>query len=181
MRGKRSLTLYVFGGALGSVFSVAVRRALLPSVGNISAGAAFSVGTSVLGFAGLLFSIVLVAFALCSLSLLIGWSINAAAMVTDMNSDSVVLGTLLLLYGAAVGIWAFVDFIRILTGGLVPANGMGYKEDQPVMVQAVPAAPAQSAANDSLEALERLAKLNEQGILTDEEFQQKKKELLGKL
>lgn len=46
-------------------------------------------------------------------SLLIGWSINAAAMVTDMNSDSVVLGTLLLLYGAAVGIWAFVDFIRI--------------------------------------------------------------------
>lgn len=68
MRGKRSLTLYVFGGTLGSVFSVAVRRALLPSVGNISAGAAaFSVWTSVLGFAGLLFSIVLVAFALCSL------------------------------------------------------------------------------------------------------------------
>lgn len=68
MRGKRSLTLYVFGGVLGSVFSVAVRRALLPSVGNISAGAAvFSVWTSVLGFAGLLFSIVLVAFALCSL------------------------------------------------------------------------------------------------------------------
>lgn len=68
MRGKRSLTLYVFGGVLGSVFSVAVRRALPPSVGNISAGAAaFSVWTSVLGFAGLLFSIVLVAFALCSL------------------------------------------------------------------------------------------------------------------
>ena len=66
MRGKRSLTLYVFGGVLGSVFSVAVRRALLPSVGNISA-VAFSVWTSVLGFAGLLFSIVLVAFALCSL------------------------------------------------------------------------------------------------------------------
>ena len=88
---------------------------------------------------------------------------------------------LLLMYGAAVGIWAFVDFIRILTGGLVPANGMGYKEDQPVMVQAVPAAPSQSAANGSLEALERLAKLHEQGILTDEEFQQKKKELLGKL
>ena len=67
MRGKRSLTLYVFGGVLGSVFSVAVDHALLPSVGNISAGAAFSVWTSVLGFAGLLFSIVLVAFALCSL------------------------------------------------------------------------------------------------------------------
>ena len=49
------------------------------------------------------------------------------------------------------------------------------------MVQAVPAAPAQSAANDSLGALERLAKLHEQGILTDEEFQQKKKDLLGKL
>ena len=67
MRGKRSLTLYVFGGVLGSVFSVAVRHALLPSVGNISAGAAFSVGTSVLWLTGLLFSIVLVAFALCSL------------------------------------------------------------------------------------------------------------------
>lgn len=67
MRGKRSLTLYVFGGALGSVLSVAVRRALLPSVGNISARSAFSVWTSALELAGLLFSIVLVAFALCSL------------------------------------------------------------------------------------------------------------------
>lgn len=67
MRGKRSLTLYVFGGALGSVFSVAVRHVLLPSVGNISALAAFSVWTPVLGLTGLLFSIVLVAFALCGL------------------------------------------------------------------------------------------------------------------
>lgn len=106
-------------------------------------------------------------------SLLIGRSILAVTTTP--------FAVLLLMYGAAVGIWAFVDFIRILTGGLVPANGMGYKEDQPVMVQAVPAAPAQSAANDSLEALERLAKLHEQGILTDEEFQQKKKDLLGKL
>ena len=106
-------------------------------------------------------------------SLLIGRSILAVTTTP--------FAVLLLMYGAAVGIWAFVDFIRILTGGLVPANGMGYKEDQPVMVQAVPAAPAQSAANDNLEALERLAKLHEQGILTDEEFQQKKKDLLGKL
>ena len=46
-------------------------------------------------------------------------------------------------------------------------------------------APVQpSAFNNkasSLETLEKLAKLHEQGILTDEEFQQEKKELLGKL
>ena len=36
-------------------------------------------------------------------------------------------------------------------------------------------------ANDPTEAIEKLAKLHEQGILSDEEFQQKKAELLAKM
>ena len=51
--------------------------------------------------------------------------------------------------------------------------------------QAQVVAPIQPVAinNDAsgLEALEKLAKLHEQGILTDDEFQQKKSDLLAKI
>ena len=57
------------------------------------------------------------------------------------------------------------------------------EEIRATQVQA--AAPVQPAAvnNDAtnIEALEKLAKLHEQGILTDDEFQQKKSELLTKI
>jgi hypothetical protein len=41
--------------------------------------------------------------------------------------------------------------------------------------------PAQEVGNESdyLDELEKLAELHEKGILTDEEFQAKKKQLLG--
>lgn len=94
------------------------------------------------------------------------------------------LGVAKLLTCGGLGIWALIDLIMICTGSLRPADGSPWEEEVRVtQVQAV--APVQPAAVNNnaatLEALEKLAKLHEQGILTDEEFQQEKKELLGKL
>lgn len=50
------------------------------------------------------------------------------------------------------------------------------KEQTPVMVQST-----QNSSTNSFDAIERLAKLHEQGILTDDEFQQKKSDLLAKM
>ena len=46
--------------------------------------------------------------------------------------------------------------------------------------KAVPFNSVHSAANENLDAIEKLAKLHQQGILTDEEFNQKKQALLDK-
>ena len=97
----------------------------------------------------------------------------------DSSAGMLIFSALLLLYGAGISIWAFVDFIRILTGGLTPADGSAYtEENRPTQVQIVQAAPSPS---DNIDALEKLAKLHEQGILTDDEFRQKKAELLAKM
>lgn len=45
--------------------------------------------------------------------------------------------------------------------------------------QAAPAAPAAAPQDDLVSQLEALAKLRDQGILTDEEFSAKKAQLLG--
>ena len=53
-------------------------------------------------------------------------------------------------------------------------------EQQAEAQQAAPAAaPAESAADDLTAQLEALAKLRDQGILTDEEFAAKKAQILG--
>lgn len=52
------------------------------------------------------------------------------------------------------------------------AGGYGYDEPEP----AAPAAPAEP---DYSAELQKLARLREQGILTDEEFDAKKKQILG--
>ena len=95
------------------------------------------------------------------------------------------LGIVKLLTLGGLGSWALIDLVMICTGSLRPADGSAWeeevqKEQAPVMAQPV-VQPASSKAVDSLEAIEKLAKLHEQGILTDEEFQQKKTELLAKL
>lgn len=94
------------------------------------------------------------------------------------------LGVVKLLTLGGCGIWALIDLIMICTGSLRPADGSPWEEEiRATQVQA--AAPVQPAAvnNDAtnIEALEKLAKLHEQGILTDDEFQQKKSELLTKI
>ena len=80
------------------------------------------------------------------------------------------------IYSAVMGIWAIVDFVSILTGSLLPIDGMPYKENQSPQVRV-----NNSSASDNAEAIAKLAKLHEQGILTDEEFQQKKTDLLAKM
>lgn len=110
-------------------------------------------------------------------SLVVGWAIYIPAMM-DESIAGLLLSGVLLLYAAAIGIWVFVDFIRILTGGLTPEDGSAYSENRPVQVQMNRNAPA---AVDVVEATEKLARLHGQGILTDEEFQQKKTELLSRM
>lgn len=96
------------------------------------------------------------------------------------------LGVVKLLTMGGFGIWALIDLIMICTGSLRPADGSPWEEE--VRAQAAPvqsaqpayqAAPASESSN--LDALEKLAKLHEQGVLTDEEFSQKKAELLSKM
>ena len=96
------------------------------------------------------------------------------------------LGVVKLLTMGGFGIWALIDLIMICTGSLRPADGSPWEEE--VRAQAAPvqsAQPAYQAApapeSSNLDALEKLAKLHEQGILTDEEFSQKKAELLSKM
>jgi len=67
-------------------------------------------------------------------------------------------------------IWALVDFFLILADKLLPADGSGYK---PIPVSVDNLA--------SVKVLEKLAALHQQGVLTDEEFQQKKIELLSRI
>lgn len=98
------------------------------------------------------------------------------------------LGVVKLLTAGGFGIWAIIDLIMICTGSLRPADGSPWEEE--VRAQAAPvqsaqpayqATPAPASESSSLDALEKLAKLHEQGILTDEEFSQKKAELLSKM
>lgn len=90
--------------------------------------------------------------------------------------DVIVMAIPCLLYSAAMLIWVLVDFVCILTGSLIPIDGIPYKENQVPRVRVI-----DSSASDSADAIAKLAKLHEQGILSDEEFQQKKTELLAKM
>lgn len=110
-------------------------------------------------------------------SLIIGYTMYLPAVLDD-SAGMLLFSALLLLYGAGIAIWVFIDFIRILTGGLMPADGSAYAENHPAQVQVVQAV---SSPRDNIDALEKLAKLHEQGILTDDEFQQKKSDLLAKM
>lgn len=111
---------------------------------------------------------------------IIGGALYPSSMMSESPATLLFAG-LLLLYGGITSIWAFIDFIRILTGGLSPADGSAYTENRPPQVQVVQAAPSEPTANDHIEAIEKLAKLRDQGILTEEEFQQKKADLLAKM
>lgn len=84
------------------------------------------------------------------------------------------LGVVKLLTAGGFGIWSLIDLIRICTGSLRPADGSPWQED-------APKAPVQSNEPSAIESLERLAKLYEQGLLTDEEFAKKKAEMLAKM
>ena len=53
------------------------------------------------------------------------------------------------------------------------------RQEQPAEAAPAPAAPAASSEPEYMGELERLAQLRDQGIITDEDFEAKKKQLLG--
>lgn len=85
------------------------------------------------------------------------------------------MGVLKLLTGGCFGILWIIDIINIATGKLAPADGSGYTED--FVVTSTPAQTASSAYDD----LEKIAKLHAQGVLSDEEYNKMKADLLAKV
>ena len=86
------------------------------------------------------------------------------------------MGVLKLLTAGCFGILYIYDIIMICTGKLKPADGSDYEDETSVSSANRPA-----AVENQVTALEKLAKLHQQGILTDEEFSQKKADLLAKM
>lgn len=86
------------------------------------------------------------------------------------------MGVLKLLTGGCFGILYIYDIIMICTGKLRPADGSDYEDEQQKT-----AAPRAAEANDIFAVLERLGKLHQQGVLSDEEFNEKKAELLARM
>lgn len=85
------------------------------------------------------------------------------------------MGVLKLLTAGCFGILYIIDIVNIATGKLLPADGSPYDDD-------TAAAPAQAQKSaSSYEDLEKIAKLHEQGILSDEEFAKMKADCLAKL
>ena len=82
------------------------------------------------------------------------------------------MGVLKLLTGGCFGVLWILDIINIATGKLLPADGSPWADD---------GAKPQKAAADSYAELEKLAKLHEQGVLSDEEYADMKKKTLAKL
>ena len=92
------------------------------------------------------------------------------------------MGVLKLLTGGCFGILWILDIINIATGKLGPADGSPYDDDLGP-VAAAPAQRAMPAQPDAtaFETLEKLAKLHEQGVLSDEEFAKMKADCLAKM
>lgn len=115
-------------------------------------------------------------------SIIIGYVMYIVAISARYPDEGVlIVSALFLICGAGVCIWAFVDFIRILIGRLTPADGSAYTENQLHKLIGVTSRVNVDALDKLINVIEKLAKLHEQGVLTDEEFQQKKTELLAKM
>ena len=86
------------------------------------------------------------------------------------------MGVLKLLTGGCFGILWIIDIINIASGKLQPADGSGYSSDSfgTTTVNTVPAV-------DPYDELEKIAKLHDAGILTDEEFAKAKSNCLAKM
>lgn len=82
------------------------------------------------------------------------------------------MGILKLFTAGGFGILYIYDIITICTGSLKPADGFCYEESEKTV---------SPITTEPVAALEKLAKLHEQGVLSDDEFNQKKKELLSKI
>ncbi len=86
------------------------------------------------------------------------------------------MGVLKLLTGGCFGVLYIIDIVSIATGKLLPADGSAYEDD-------TKSATAQNNASsiNQFDELEKIAKLHEQGVLSDEEFATMKANCLSKL
>jgi len=85
------------------------------------------------------------------------------------------MGALKLLTGGLFGILYIIDIVNIATGRLEPADGYGYDEDFTVRSQS-----AQTSASP-YDELEKLARLHEQGVLNDAEYDRMKADILSRM
>lgn len=90
------------------------------------------------------------------------------------------LGILKLITGGGFGIWWLVDLIMACTGSLRPADGSNYVEEGNQTNNRVPMFNAPSG-DGTAKQIKDLHSLHKQGILTEEEFQNKKQNLLSKM
>lgn len=82
------------------------------------------------------------------------------------------IGVLKLLTGGCFGILYIIDIVNIATGNLLPADGSPYEDDRK-------AAASQSAlAVNAADELKKYKNLLDEGVITEEEFQSKKEQLL---
>lgn len=86
------------------------------------------------------------------------------------------MGILKLFTAGCFGVLYIIDIINIATGKLLPADGSAYDED---LIITSPA-PAKSASN-VYDDLEKISKLHDQGIISDEEFAKMKADCLAKM
>lgn len=86
------------------------------------------------------------------------------------------IGILKLLTGGCFGVLYIIDIINIATGKLLPADGSAYDDDtKAVPQQDTSSVPAQGTADE----LRKYKELLDAGIITQEEFDTKKNQLLG--
>ena len=85
------------------------------------------------------------------------------------------MGVLKLLTAGCFGILYIVDIIQIATGSLLPADGTSYEEDVKTTAQST------RGKEDDFAVLEKAAQLREQGVLTEEEYQKMKSEILARM
>ena len=92
------------------------------------------------------------------------------------------LGVAKLLTAGGLGVWWLIDLILLCMGKMTPADGSPWEEEVRAEQQAQIAQTITTPnASDSADALGKLAKLHEQGILTDDEFSAKKANILAKM
>lgn len=85
------------------------------------------------------------------------------------------MGVLKLLTGGCFGVLYIIDIINIASGNLGPADGSPYDDG----TASTPSAP--SARVSTAEELKNFKELLDQGVITEEEFQAKKAQLLKML
>lgn len=83
------------------------------------------------------------------------------------------MGVLKLLTGGCFGILWILDIINIASGRLQPADGLGYADCNYVQNN--------SSDADVYDTLKKIAKLHDEGIISDEEFTQMKKDCMRKV